>query len=310
MQIRFEPLDAPFGAQVFGFDPAAASGDHPADGDGGDGNGDGNGQEFDRDTVAALGQALVDHGVLVFRGVAISPAHLVALGRAFGQLEILPEPEKRHPDHPEIFNLTNVRPDGEVVARDEPQAVFLRGTERWHTDSSFRAVPSLCTMLYGVEVPDSGGETEFADMYQAFEELPDELRAAVTGRRLIHSYAYSRANNPGELEPMSEDELARYPAVSHPLVRRHPDGRCSLYLGGHVAAMEDVDDPEGRQLIDAVLAHATQERFVYRHRWQDDDLVVWDNRSTLHRLRPYDIANTRRVMRRITVAGTDAPTPE
>ncbi|MEL6985460.1 MAG: TauD/TfdA family dioxygenase [Actinomycetota bacterium] len=291
MDLRFEPLDAPLGAQVLGFDPSASA------------------EPIDATAVAALGQALVDHSVLVFRGAAISPADLVALGRAFGQLEILPEPEKRHPDHPEIFNLTNVRPDGDVVERDEPQAVFLRGTERWHTDSSFRAVPSLCTMLYAVEVPDSGGETEFADMYRAFDELPGDLRVEVTDRRLIHSYAYSRANNPGELEPMSDEELAQFPPVSHPLVRQHPDGRCSLYLGGHVAAMDGVDDPEGRERIDAVLAHATQERFVYQHRWQANDLVVWDNRSTLHRLRPYDIAGTPRVMRRITVAGNDAPVP-
>jgi len=293
--LHFEPLDGQanagrdargFGARVVGFDPAAG---------------------VDAELVAALGQGLVDHGVLVFRGVRIEPAQLVELGRAFGRLEILPEPEKRHPDHPEIFNLSNVRPDGDVVERDEPQAVFLRGTERWHTDSSFRAVPSLCTMLYAVEVTDRGGETEFADMYRANEELPDHLRAEVDGVRLVHSYAFSRANNPGELEPMSDEELVQYPPVTHPLVRVHPDGRRSLYMGGHVAGVEGMGEPEGRELIDEVLAHATQDRFVYRHRWQADDLVVWDNRSTLHRLRPYDIANTRRVMRRITVAGVDAP---
>ncbi|MEM9564512.1 MAG: TauD/TfdA family dioxygenase [Actinomycetota bacterium] len=289
MVLSFEPLDAPLGATVVGFDPAASPGS---------------------ETVAALRQGLVDHGVLVFRGTAISPARLVELGRAFGELEILPEPEKRHPDHPEIFNLTNVRPDGDVVARDEPQAVFLRGTERWHTDSSFRAVPSLCTMLYAVDVPEQGGETEFADMYRAFDDLPAELGASTTGVRLIHSYAFSRANNPGALDPMSDEELARYPPVAHPLVRRHPDGRRSLYLGGHVAGVEGMDDRDGRRLIDEVLAHATQDRFVYRHRWKADDLVVWDNRSTLHRLRPYDIAGTRRVMRRITVAGTEAPTAD
>lgn len=286
MALRFEPLDAPIGARVAGLDP---------------------GDVIDDARVAALAQALLDHSVLVFRGTPISPARLVELGQAFGELEILPEPEKRHPDHPEIFNLTNVRPDGQVVVPDEPQAVFLRGTERWHTDSSFRAVPSLCTMLYGLEVPASGGETEFADMYRANDELPDDLRARVAGRRLIHSYAYSRANNPGELDPMSDEELAQYPPVSHPLVRVHADGRRSLYLGGHVAGVDGLDDPEGRELIDAVLAHATQDRFVYRHRWQANDLVVWDNRSTLHRLRPYEIGRDRRVMRRITVAGAEAP---
>ena len=255
----------------------------------------------------ALAAGLIEHSVLVFRGTPMSAARLVDLGRAFGPLEILPEPDKRHPDHPEIFELTNVGRDGAVVDRDEPQAVFLRGTERWHTDSSFRVMPSRCTMLYAVEVPARGGETEFADMYRAADELPDDLRRRVDGRSLVHSYAYSRANNPGRLDPMSEEELARYPPVVHPLVRVHPDGRRSLYLGGHAAAVDGLGAAEGRALIDEVEAHATQDHLVYRHHWQPDDLVVWDNRSTLHRLRPYDIGVDRRVMRRITVSGTEAP---
>lgn len=290
--LTFEPLDGPIGARVHGLEHVL---------------GRGHGLGLDPEVVEQLGRALVDHSVLVVRGTSISPAEFVAIGKAFGRLEILPEPDKRHPDHPEIFNLTNVGADGQVVARDEPQAVFLRGTERWHTDSSFRALPSLCTLLCAVEVPEAGGETEFADMYRASDELPERLRAAVRGLRLIHSYEYSRANNPGRMEPMSDDERAKYPPVSHPLVRVHPDGRRSLYLGGHVAGVEGLDSPAGRVLIDEVLDHATQDRFVYRHRWQADDLVVWDNRSTLHRLRPYEIGRDRRVMRRITVAGTEAP---
>lgn len=285
--LTFEPVDGPLGAFVHGFEPA---------------------RPFDEDLVARLAPALSDHQVLVFRGQAIEAATLVALGRAFGELEILPEPEKRHPDHPEIFNLSNVRSDGEIVTFDEPQAVFLRGTERWHTDSSFREVPCLCTMLHAVEVPPEGGDTLFADMRAAYAALSEHEQAALDGVQVVHSYGYSRANNPGGLEPMSEAEKAKYPPVVHPLVRTNGDGRRSLYLGGHASHIVGRDESDGRQFLAELTEAATEPRFVYEHRWRADDLVVWDNRTTLHRLRPYDITQRRRVMRRVTVAGTESVT--
>lgn len=288
--VTFTSLDAPLGATVGGFDPAAS--DDPA-------------------VVDALAQGLSTHAVLVFRGLSISSAEFVALGRAFGELEILPEPEKRHPDHPEIFNLSNVGPDGQVVQFEEPQSVFLRGTQRWHTDSSFREIPCLCTMLHAREVPDTGGMTEFADMCGAWEALDPDEQADLAELRLVHDYVYSRANNPGRMDPMSDEERAKYPPTSHPLVRTHADGRRSLYMGGHVSHIDGTEEagPDvveaGRRRIAELTERATADEFVYRHRWEVGDLVVWDNRSTLHRLRPYDIAKDRRVMQRITVAGTE-----
>tara|TARA_B110000014_G_scaffold251965_1_gene229783 strand:+ start:1952 stop:2815 length:864 start_codon:yes stop_codon:yes gene_type:complete len=284
MTLKFEQFDNQFGARIHGLHEDRIIG---------------------QQLVEELAAGLTEHGVLLMRGGEISPRRLVELGRAFGQLEILPEPDKRHPDHPEIFDLTNVRKDGAVVDFEEPQAVFLRGTERWHTDSSFRKVPCLCTMLYAVEVPDAGGETQFANMYAALEQLPDDLRYVVNGKRLIHSYVYSRANNPGRMDPMSPEEEAKYPAVSHPWVRTHKDGRQSLYMGGHVSHVEGMDLDEGRELVEEVLVAATKSEFVYEHHWAENDLVIWDNRSTLHRLRPYEISARRRIMRRVTVAGVD-----
>lgn len=280
--ISFEPLTAPLGAFVRDFDPA---------------------QIPDEGFADALGAGLLAHGVLVFRGTEISPAHLVQLGRAFGELEILPEPEKRHPDHPEIFNLTNVRPDGQIVAFDEPQAVFLRGTQRWHTDSSFREVPALCTMLYAVEVPERGGQTQFADMRKALTLLPPNQRDEVEHLSLVHSYEYSRANNPGRMDPMSEADRAKYPPVTHPWVRQHADGSKSLYMGGHASHIVGRDPDESRQWFAEIEAQLPVHDVVYEHQWHAQDLVVWDNRTTLHRLLPYDIAQERRVMRRVTVAG-------
>ncbi len=291
--ISLTPLDGPFGANLAGLD-LAADADGPV--------------SIDDGVVGELAAALADNGVLVIRGQRIDGGGLIALGRAFGELEILPEPEKRHPDHPEIFNLTNLGPDDRPVGFDDPQSVFLRGTERWHTDSSFRPIPCLCTMLYAVEVPPSGGETCFADMVAAYEGLPPARRHQLDDLQVVHSYEYSRANNPGRMEPMSEEERAKYPPVVHPLVRTHRDGRRSLYLGGHASHIEGMAVEEGRALLAEVEAAATDDRYVYEHHWQADDLVVWDNRSTLHRLRPYDIATQRRVMRRVTVAGTEPVT--
>lgn len=282
------------GAFVTGLDLSSPSGEIPVD---------------------ALVKGLETHGVLIFRGAPISAERFVALGRAFGELEILPEPEKRHPDHPEIFNLTNVAPDGSMVEYDQPQSVFLRGTQRWHTDSSFREIPCLCTMLKAVQVPSLGGDTEFADMVGAYEALPADRKAALETAELVHSYEFSRANNPGRMDPMSEEERAKYPPVRHPLVRQHPDRSRSLYMGGHASHIAGAElDVEagldgGRALLDELLKFATTSRFLYRHIWQQNDLVIWDNRRTLHRLRPYDIANQRRVMQRLTVAGSEPVAP-
>ena len=280
--ISFEPLNAPLGALVHGVDIS---------------------QSTTADFADALGAGLLEHSVLILRGQELAPAELVQLGRAFGELEILPEPDKRHPDHPEIFNLSNVRPDGQLVHVDEPQAVFLRGTQRWHTDSSFREIPALCTMLYAVEVPDRGGQTQFANMRRALTLLPPDQRAEIEDLSLVHSYEYSRANNPGRMDPMTDEEKAKYPPVVHPWVRRHSDGTSSLYMGGHASHIVDRDPAESRQWFAEIEAQLSLLDVVYEHQWQAHDLVVWDNRTTLHRLMGYDIANERRVMRRITVAG-------
>lgn len=284
--LAFRPLDEPLGAFVEGFDPSTP---------------------IDDEMQAALLSALAEYAVLIVRGSALDAAAFVRLGQAFGELEILPEPDKRHPDHPEIFNLTNVGPDGEIVQFEDPQAVFLRGTQRWHTDSSFRDVPCLCTMLHAVEVPPAGGQTRFADMRKAFTLLPEEQRREYSEYTVVHSYEYSRANNPGRMDPMTPDELAKYPPVEHPLVRRHPNGDRSLYLGGHASHIVELEIDKGRALLAEVVATTTVHDIVYEHQWQAGDLVIWDNRTTLHRLLPYDIANERRVMQRLTVAGTERP---
>ena len=261
------------------------------------------------DQANVLKSALARWQVLLFRGQDLSDGAFLAFCRNFGELELLPEPEKRHPEYPDIFNLTNVRPDGSLTHRDDPQAVFLRGTQRWHTDSSFREVPCLATILYAVTVPPEGGDTEFANMAAAFDSLSAAEQVEFARLDVVHSYAFSRSANPGKLDDMSAEELALVPDVVHPLVREHADGRASIYLGGHASHIDGLDVEQSRAQIRAWEERLTAVGNVYRHQWQQGDLLIWDNRSTLHRLTGYQIDRHARVMRRCTVAGTERVVP-
>ena len=256
-----------------------------------------------------LQAALTQWQVLLFRGQNLTDEQFVRFCRNFGDLEILPEPEKRHPVYPEIFNLSNVKPDGTLPHPDEPQAVFLRGTSRWHTDSSFREVPCLATVLYAVTVPPEKGDTLFANMIAAYDSLDEAERRELEDRRVVHSYAYSRSANPGKLEPLSPEELARVPDVVHPMIRQHADGRRSVFLGGHASHIDGEPVEESRAEIRALEDRLTAVDNVYRHQWREGDLLIWDNRSTLHRLTSYEIDRYPRVMRRCTVAGRDKVMP-
>lgn len=256
-----------------------------------------------------LQSALDRRQLLLFRDQDLTDEAFVRFCRNFGDLEILPEPDKRHPVYPEIFNLSNVGPDGDLPRRDDPRAVFLRGTSRWHTDSSFRDVPCLATILYAVTVPPEGGDTEFANMIAAYESLEAAEKKDLERWRVVHSYAYSRSANPGKLAPMSAEELARVPDVVHPMVRQHSAGRRSVFLGGHASHIEGEAVDASRARIRALEDRLTSVGNVYRHQWRQGDLLVWDNRTTLHRLTDYAIDRYPRVMRRCTVAGREPVVP-
>lgn len=281
-------LPGHFGVEVRGFNAAQADAEQDA---------------------GTLRQLLSDRQIVLLRDQHLADREFVGFCRMFGKLEILPEPEKRQPDNPEIFNLSNVRADGSLTPFDDPQAVFLRGTSRWHTDSSFRQIPCLATVLYAVEVPPEGGDTEFANMIAAHDALTDAERAELRALKAVHSYAYSRAANPGELKPLSPTELAAVPDMTHPVIRELPDGRRSVYLGGHVSHLDGQDIEQSRARVRALEDRLTTVGNVYRHAWRQGDLLLWDNRTTLHRLTGYEIDRYRRVMRRCTVVGQEAVVP-
>jgi alpha-ketoglutarate-dependent 2,4-dichlorophenoxyacetate dioxygenase len=180
--------------------------------------------------------------------------------------------------------------------------VYQLANMLWHSDSSFKAVPSLCSLLSARIVPPEGGATEFASARAAYRSLPEALRRRAEDAVVVHDFAWSR----DQIRPgfFTAEERAVYPPVRHPLVRVNPVNGCrALFLGAHASHVEGLPVEEGRALLQALLAHVTRPEFCYRHEWQEGDLVVWDNRCVLHRGTPYDTARHRRLMQRTTVSG-------
>ncbi len=248
--------------------------------------------------AAALRQAFDQHRVLVIRGQSLSPEAHIAFSRNFGELEIHVLNEYHKAAHPEIFELSNIGPDG------KPNAVHPdRGTLFWHTDASFQAKPALATILYAEQVPSNGGHTMFADMIGAYEALGRAEQQRYLGLRVRHDLHISRrkAGYPG----MTEAQRRQAPPVTHPLVRLHePTGRKAIYLGSHGQEFLDMDEVESRGLMERVMNHCTEPRFIYEHVWKAGDLVMWDNRATVHRGTEYDTALEPRVVRRTVIKGT------
>ncbi|MCW5730623.1 MAG: TauD/TfdA family dioxygenase, partial [Alphaproteobacteria bacterium] len=178
----------------------------------------------------------------------------------------------------------------------------------WHSDQSYKPVPALGTLLYGVECPPVGANTEFASMYAAYEALPVAMKARIETRRGVHDYAWAWRTYYKDRAPLTEEETRRLPPVLHPLVRAHPEtGRKALYLSeGLTRTIEGMDEAEGRALVLELNDFATQPRFVYSHEWRAGDLVFWDNRCLLHRATPAD-ASYRRVMQRTMVQDDGRP---
>jgi taurine dioxygenase len=194
--------------------------------------------------------------------------------------------------------LSNLDKDGKPSGKHPD-----RGTLYWHTDGSWKERTGQATMMYSEIVPASGGETEFADMYSAYELLPALVKAKIEGRHAIHNFDFSRTRRHGE-DPLTAEQKAKVPPVAHPIVRTHPQTRRkAIFLGDHAESIEGMDYAEGRALIEALNEMITQPERVYTHRWAPRQCLVWDNRCTLHRATGFDEANQVRVMRRCTIIG-------
>ena len=253
------------------------------------------------ETFAAIEAGFNRHGILVFPEQPLTDEKQLALSRLFGPLEVNPNyAGAKMRVRPDIADISNLDAEGRILARDDRRNLFNLGNQLWHTDSSFKRIPAKCSLLSARELPSSGGETEFADLRAAWDALPETRKRQLDGLVIEHSIFRSRSQI-GFVD-FNDEVFAELPPVPQALVRHHRySGRTSLYLASHASHVIGWPMEEGRALIEELIAFATQPQFVYQHRWSVGDLVMWDNRCTMHRGRPYDEAQ-RRVLHRTTVA--------
>lgn len=250
-----------------------------------------------------LRSAFERHSLLLLRDQEVSNEDQVTFARRFGPLE--PTKVGTVGAGTELVILTNIAPDGSILPETHRQSLNTMANRLWHSDSSFKRIPALASILSGRTVPAVGGETEFVSMRAVWRELPAAMQRRIEGRVAIHDYAWSRGKVDPELMTVMERETL--PPVRQVMVRVHPvTGEKALYVGSHACGIEGMNEAEGRALIDELIAFASQPRFVYSHTWRRNDLLIWDNRSAIHRGRPFPV-DAARYLVRVTVAG-DAPT--
>lgn len=254
------------------------------------------------DAYAAVRAAFEEHSVLLFRKQPVTDELQVAYSRRFGPLEIAKAASRGEGTPFSI--LTNIDPDGSLVPPDHKEALRARANQLWHTDSCFKDPPALASVLSARVISPVGGETEFASLRRAWERLSAALRARLAEAYAWHDYSYSR----GKIAPhlASDRERAALPPVRWRIRWRNPvNGRDSLYLASHTYGIEGMPREEGQALIADLIDRATAVEYVYLHRWQPGDVVMWDNRCVLHRGRPWPADKPRRVVR-TTITATDA----
>ncbi|ASG23924.1 TauD/TfdA dioxygenase family protein [Nitrospirillum viridazoti] len=275
--LRTRPLKPGFGAEILDVDLKTAS---PAE-------------------VDQVVEAFHRHGAILLRGQDLDPAGLKAFLGRFGPLEGHTQKQFTLPDHPEVYILSNKVVDGKPIGAHNDGV-------GWHTDYSYKAEPVMCTMLYAVEVPAEGSDTLLADLCAAYDALPEERRAQLDGLQLHHSYEYFMTSRQYlRVDQLSPELKAENPDVIHPLIRTHPaDGRKALWVStGTVKEVVGMPNPQGLELLDELVAFVTQDRFVHAHKWQVGDILIWDNRCTLHTGTLYDDKKYTRLMHRMWVKG-------
>ena len=253
------------------------------------------------EVFAEIEAAFNRFGILVLPGQPLSDEQQLAFSKLFGPLEVNPNyAGTKMRLRPDVADISNLDAEGRVLARDDTRNLFNLGNQLWHTDSSFKRVPAKCSLLSARELPSSGGETEFADLRAAWDALPEARQRELDGLVVEHSIFRSRSQI--GFADFNDEIYRQLPPVPQALVRHHPaSGRTSLYLASHASHISGWPVEEGRALIEELIAFSTKPQFVYQHRWAVGDLVIWDNRCTMHRGRPYDDTQ-RRVLHRATVS--------
>ena len=243
------------------------------------------------------------YAVLVFPEQRLTDDEQIAFSERFGPLEVsIRKDRPRRIANPRVSDISNVDERDRVFDPDDERAIYNAGNRLWHSDSSFKRVPAMASLLSGREVPPEGGETEYADLRAAWDALPADRKRGLDELVAEHSFVYSRGLI--GYDQFTDAERAEVPPVPQAVVRTHPaTGRKALYVGSHASHIIGRPLEESRALLVELLEFATQPPFVYSHVWRQHDLVMWDNRCVLHRGRPWDERRYRRVMHRTTVAG-------
>ena len=276
------PLNAPLGAEVLGLDLT---------------------QPLGTGDLARVHRAHLDHHVLVFRDVRITPAQQVEFSRRFGELQIHVLRQFQLREQPEVLVISNIRENGEPIGLGDAGHL-------WHSDLSYKAVPSLGSMLHAQELPAEGGDTLFANQHLAWETLPVDLKNEIEAAQAEHSYL-ARYEDLRRLNPwrpkLTQAQIDEVVPVRHPVVRTHPEtGRRALFVSEHFTTrIVGIPEERSRDLLASLFEHSTQPAFIYRHQWQPHDMVFWDNRSVMH-LAAGCPPDQRRKLYRTTIAG-DVP---
>jgi alpha-ketoglutarate-dependent 2,4-dichlorophenoxyacetate dioxygenase len=265
------------------------------------------GRPIDEATRQAIEHAMDQYAVCVLTGQQLEDEELIAFSRLYGSLEAAPHVgrnagaagrKRRIPDR-QIWDISNLDENGSIRGDQDARSELLSTTQLWHTDLSFRRGSATWSILHARVIPPAGGDTEFADTRAAYDALPDAMKMRLAGLVAEHSLWHSSAKR-GYVP--TDEERESYPPARHHVVRRHPgSGRNALYVASHASHIVGIPVEEGQALLAELIEFATQPQFVYRHRWQVGDLVIWDNRCTMHRATPFDATDQVRDMRRTTI---------
>jgi len=261
--------------------------------------------------VSTVENAMARYGILVVRDAEITDAQQIRFSRAFGPLEIPSRPRGFAPDPNfkprmarELFAAGNLDMAGNIRKRVSGEPNLAQGAERFHTDSSFHTMPTKWSALLGHETPPPsvGGDTLFADARAAYDDLPQAVKDRIENLIGLHDFWRGRqlAGFKGEITPQMRESIP-YGTIEHPLVRRMPYGRKTLFIGGHCYGVKGMSEEAGLALIEELYAHATQEKYIYRHHWRRWDMTIWDNRCTMHAATPLLSDEYKRDMRRTTI---------
>lgn len=254
---------------------------------------------LDDETLTALQSTLARYPVLVFHDQNLSDDEHAAFTKSFGPIDaglVLASKRKRRLKNTDVIDLANIDTEGNVLDAGNARNVSLLANQLWHSDSSFKRPRAQYSVLCGIDLPGEGGETEFADQRAAYDALPDTMKARIETMVAEH-WAFHSRNMLGGAD-FTPEGMATLPPVEWPVVDTIPEsGRKTLFIGVHTREIRGLPTAEARMLLLDLLEHATQREFVYRHVWRNDDVVMWDNRCTLHRGRPYDLTKLRELRR-------------